>query len=207
MCELNLGPLEEPVVKALRSRMAHGGSIIGVPDQTEIELEFRLFAIGDTQSVSWDQNPADILHMMYHFHKQPKGFTGGGVRLFDGRIENGMKRPTASFRDVEIGDNNLLIFPETSSVRACQFVAPPVPSRMGCSAYAVPCAEDGRVSEGATGARPRAEASSTRSQAGRAVRCGTGPVVRAQPGSRNGVALHERWAFQTPEHADTGQGL
>jgi len=112
MCELNLGPLEEPVVKALRSRMAHGGSIIGVPDQTEIELEFRLFAIGDTQSVSWDQNPADILHMMYHFHKQPKGFTGGGVRLFDGWIENGMKRPTASFRDVEIGDNNLLIFPE-----------------------------------------------------------------------------------------------
>jgi SM-20-related protein len=112
MCELNLGPLEEPVVKALRSRMAHGGSIIGVPDQTEIELEFRLFAIGDTQTVSWDQNSADILHMMYHFHKQPKGFTGGGIRLFDGRIENGMKRPTASFRDVEIGDNNLLIFPE-----------------------------------------------------------------------------------------------
>jgi len=112
MCELDLGPLEEPVLKALRSRMALGGSIVGVPEQTEIELEFRLFAIGDTQTVSWDPNPADILHMMYHFHKQPKGFTGGGIRLFDGRIENGMRRPTASFRDVEIGDNNLLIFPE-----------------------------------------------------------------------------------------------
>jgi SM-20-related protein len=109
MCELNLVALEEPVLEALRSRMAHRGSIIGIPDQTEIELEFCLFAIGDTQTVSWDQNPADILHMMYHFHKQPKGFTGGGVRLFDGRIEN---RPTASFRDVEIGDNNLPIFPE-----------------------------------------------------------------------------------------------
>jgi hypothetical protein len=112
MRELDLGPLEELVAKALRSQMAHGGAILGVPDRAEVELQFRLFAIGDTQAVSWDPNPADILHMMYHFHKQPKGFTGGGVRLFDGRIENGMRRATASFRDVEIGDNNLLIFPE-----------------------------------------------------------------------------------------------
>jgi hypothetical protein len=112
MCELSLGPLEDPVVRALRSRIAHGGSIIGVSDQTEIEVEISLFAIGDTQAVSWDHTPADILHMMYHFHKQPKGFSGGGVRLFDGRIENGMKHATASFRDVEIGDNNLLIFPQ-----------------------------------------------------------------------------------------------
>ncbi len=50
--------------------------------------------------------------MMYHFHKQPKGFTGGGVRLFDGRTENGITRGTTSFRDLEIGDNDLLIFPE-----------------------------------------------------------------------------------------------
>jgi hypothetical protein len=79
-----------------------------------------------------------------------------------------MKRPTASFRDVEIGDNNLLIFPRTSSVRACRFAAPhPFPLRTGCSAYAVPCAEAGRVSEGATSARARAEASFHRSQAGR----------------------------------------
>jgi Rps23 Pro-64 3,4-dihydroxylase Tpa1-like proline 4-hydroxylase len=50
--------------------------------------------------------------MVYNFHKQPKGFMGGGIRLFDGRIENGMRRMTTSFRDMEIGDNNLLIFPD-----------------------------------------------------------------------------------------------
>lgn len=112
MRELGLGPLEEPVAKALRSQMAQGGGILGVPDQVEVELQFRLFAINDTQAVSWDANPADVLHMMYHSHKQPKGFTGGGIRLFDCRTENGMRHATTSFRDVEIGDNNLLIFPE-----------------------------------------------------------------------------------------------
>ena len=110
ICELDLGPLEESVAKALRSQTAYAGAILGVPDQVEVELQFRLFAIGDTQAVSWHADPAHVLHMMYHFHKQPKGFTGGGVRLFDGRMENGMRR--TGFRDVEIGDNGLLIFPE-----------------------------------------------------------------------------------------------
>jgi SM-20-related protein len=110
MRELDLGPLKESVTKALRSHMAHGGAILGDPDPGEFELQFRLFAIGDTQAVSWGADPARVLHMTYHFHKQPKGFTGGGVRLFDGRMENGMRR--TSFRDVEIGDNTLLIFPE-----------------------------------------------------------------------------------------------
>jgi SM-20-related protein len=112
MVELGLGPLEEPLAKALRSQMAQAGAILGVPDQVEVELQFRVFAIGDTQAVSWDANPADLLHMVYHFHQQPRGFTGGGVRLFDRRTESGMRHATTSFRDVEIGDNNLLIFPE-----------------------------------------------------------------------------------------------
>jgi hypothetical protein len=112
MCELNLGPLEDAVVKALRSQLAQGGTILSVPEQVKVKLEFHLFAIGDAQVVPWNPDPTDILHMVYNFHKQPKGFTGGGVRLFDGRIENGTRRVTTSFRDMEIGDNNLLIFPE-----------------------------------------------------------------------------------------------
>jgi hypothetical protein len=111
MRELDLGPLEEPVAKALRSQAAEGTAILGVPDQTEAELRLRLFAIGDTQAVSWEPHPADALYLMYHFYKQPKGFTGGGIRLFDGRTENGMRPPMTSFRDVEISSNDTLIFP------------------------------------------------------------------------------------------------
>lgn len=112
MCKLNLGPLEDAIVKALRSQLAQGGAILGVPEQVKVKLEFHLFAIGDAQAVPLNPDPADILNMVYNFHKQPKGFTGGGVRLFDERIENGTRGVTTSFRDMEIGDNNLLIFPE-----------------------------------------------------------------------------------------------
>jgi hypothetical protein len=112
MRELDLGPLEEPVAKAMRCKMAEGVAILGIPDQAEVELQLRLFAIGDAQTVAWERNPADVLYVMYHFYKQPKGFTGGGIRLFDGRTENGMRPAMASFRDVEIGNNDMLIFPE-----------------------------------------------------------------------------------------------
>jgi hypothetical protein len=110
--ELNLGPLAESVTKALRSHMESGRAILGTPDQVEVELELRLYAIGDTQAVSCHANRANALQMVYYFHRQPKGFTGGGVRLFDSRTENGMRR--GSFRDLEIGDNVLLIFPENA---------------------------------------------------------------------------------------------
>jgi hypothetical protein len=112
MRELDLGPLEEPVTKALRLQLAQGVAILGTPDRAVVELELRLFAIGDAQAVSWEPNPAHVLYMMYQFYKQPKAFTGGGIRLFDGRTENGMGRAMASFRDVEIGNNEMLIFPE-----------------------------------------------------------------------------------------------
>ena len=112
MRELDLGPLEEPVAKALRSQLTQGVAILGIPDQAEVELRLCLFAIGDTQAVCWEPNPADVVHMVYHFYKQPKGFTGGGIRLFDGRMENGMRPAMASFRDLEIGNNDMLIFPE-----------------------------------------------------------------------------------------------
>ena len=93
------------------SLLAQGAGIFGT-DHAEVELRLRLFAIGDAQAISWEPNPADVLYMMYHFYKQPKGFTGGGIRLFDGRTENGMRPAIASFRDVEIGNNDMLIFPE-----------------------------------------------------------------------------------------------
>ena len=109
--ELKLGPLEEPIANVLRSLLAHGAGIFGT-DQAEVELQLRLFAIGDAQAVSWEPNSADVLYVLYHFYKEPKGFTGGGIRLFDSRAEGGTGPAKASFRDVEISNNAMLIFPE-----------------------------------------------------------------------------------------------
>src|SRR5262249_12605138 len=110
--ELKLGPLEEPVAKVLRSVLAQSVGIFAIADQTEVDLRLRLFAIGDAQTVSWEPNPADVLYVLYHFYKEPKGCTGGGVRLFDSRADDGIGPAKASFRDVEISNNAMLIFPE-----------------------------------------------------------------------------------------------
>ena len=110
--ELNLGPLEEPITKALHSQLALGVGILGIAEKAEVEVQLGLLAIGDAQAVSWEPNPADVLYALYHFYKEPKGFTGGGIRLFDSRADHGIGPAIVSFRDVEIGSNDMLIFPE-----------------------------------------------------------------------------------------------
>jgi hypothetical protein len=110
-CELSLGPLYEQVTKGLRSQADKSCTVLGVPDPLAIDMELKLFAVGNGKSIPWDAKPDDLLSFVYHFHKQPKAFTGGGIRLFDSRMENGVTRAAVAFRDVEIDDNSALIFP------------------------------------------------------------------------------------------------
>ena len=107
--ELALGPVEKAVAERLRSHIAEGGAILGLAEPVEVELNLRLLAVGDTQALALDKSPVDVAYLVYHFHKQPKKFTGGGIRVFDSQAGNATS-PTR-FRDVEIGDNDLLIFP------------------------------------------------------------------------------------------------
>jgi hypothetical protein len=107
--ELTLGPVEKAVAERLRSHIAEGGAILGLAEPVEVELNLRLLAVGDTQALALDKTSVDVAYLVYHFHKQPKKFTGGGIRVFDSQAGNATS-PTR-FRDVEVGDNDLLIFP------------------------------------------------------------------------------------------------
>lgn len=107
--ELALGSIETAVAETLRSHVSKGGAILGLAEQVELELKLLLFAIGDTQALVLDTSPLDIAYLVYQFHKQPKKFTGGGMRLFDSQSDSAAGQ--ARFRDVEIGDNDLLFFP------------------------------------------------------------------------------------------------
>ncbi len=106
--ELKLGPLEEPIMTELRPHVYQSCAALGVPQL--LDLRLGLFAIGDGDAISWEAQPETSLIVVYHCYKQPKAFSGGGIRLFDCRIENSAKR-AAGFRDIEIEDNSALIFP------------------------------------------------------------------------------------------------
>jgi hypothetical protein len=94
---------------ALRSKADKARAMFGVSSALEAHARFKMFAVGNAQEVPLDAEHDDILRLVYCLYKKPKMFTGGGVRLFDRQIGNGSRR--LAFRDLEIEDNSLLIFP------------------------------------------------------------------------------------------------
>src|SRR5262249_48693981 len=74
LCELSLGPLYEQVTKGLRSQADKARAMLGFPDPLAIDMELKLFAVGNGKSIPWDTKPDEVLFLVYHFHKQPKAF-------------------------------------------------------------------------------------------------------------------------------------
>ena len=109
--ELKLGPLEKPISKELRTHLEKGCTAIGLSELLGGDLQLELFAIGNGNAVCWEAAPENALVMVYHCCKQPKAFTGGGIRLFDRRIEQDARGSATLFRDIEIDDNSALMFP------------------------------------------------------------------------------------------------
>src|SRR5262249_9476453 len=106
--ELGLGGFTQQVAMALRSKVEKSRAMFRISESLETHARFRLFAIGDNQAVPLDTESEDVLRLVYQFHRKPKMFTGGGIRLFD--TQTGSAKRTA-FRDLEVEDNSLLIFP------------------------------------------------------------------------------------------------
>ena len=48
---------------------------------------------------------------VYYFYREPKAFSGGELRLYDGRMENGAYVPAESFNLIEPRNNRLIVFP------------------------------------------------------------------------------------------------
>jgi hypothetical protein len=110
--ELKLGPLEKPISRELRTHLEKGWTAIGLSELLRGELQLELFAIRNGNAVCWEPKPENnALVMVYHCCKQPKAFTGGGIRLFDRRIEQDARGSATLFRDIEIDDNSALMFP------------------------------------------------------------------------------------------------
>jgi hypothetical protein len=109
--ELELGSLEDTLARAIDVPLGKSRAALGVSDPIKTRIHCCLLAVGDGGAVTLDMNADNLLCFAYHFHRQPKNFTGGGIRLFDGVFELEARRATSSFRDVDIADNTLLIFP------------------------------------------------------------------------------------------------
>lgn len=52
-----------------------------------------------------------ILTYVYYFHKKPRAFTGGSIRLYDSLMEGSHREAAETFVDVEPHNNSILFFP------------------------------------------------------------------------------------------------
>jgi hypothetical protein len=108
--QLDLGTMSEAVAEAFQVCIDNSLSAFNLIEGHGLALDCRMFAVGDAQVLPIEAKPGDVVSLVYHFHNQPKAFTGGGVRLFDGRMENGIARSSDTFRDLDIKENALVLF-------------------------------------------------------------------------------------------------
>jgi SM-20-related protein len=110
---LDLGSFQKDVEGAFRACFKKTRLAFGLTEDQAFDLEFEMFALGNAQAIPTQSRRGDVLSFVYHFHNSPKAFTGGGVRLFDGQTDHGMTRASDTFRDLEIKENALLMFPSS----------------------------------------------------------------------------------------------
>jgi Rps23 Pro-64 3,4-dihydroxylase Tpa1-like proline 4-hydroxylase len=86
---------------------------IAVPEgATEIQLTAHNH--GHYYKIHNDNGSEALAHravsFVYYFHRQPKAFTGGALRLVDRQVVNGLLTPAETYKDIEPLDNSIVFF-------------------------------------------------------------------------------------------------
>jgi len=84
-----------------------------VPDG-EMEIQLTAHNDGHYYRVHNDSSGPGFTHriisFVYYFHRAPKGFSGGELRLYDRDVKDAMLRPAATYKDIQPLDNSLVFF-------------------------------------------------------------------------------------------------
>lgn len=88
---------------------------LGIPMFPLATVESQLTAAGDGHyfKVHCDEAPdlPRVLSCVYYLHREPRGFAGGELRLYDSIETGGSRRPADTFTAVEPVANRLVVFP------------------------------------------------------------------------------------------------
>ena len=119
----DLGPLEAPIRQRMLAALPRLAQSLGCQFPGEALLELELTAYGDgafyrahTDSVlpahlkdrSLAEPDPRLLSAVYYFHREPKGFDGGALRIY--RWGGGDEADPNNYRDLEPADNRLAVF-------------------------------------------------------------------------------------------------
>ncbi len=104
--------MRERVTASLPRLFSHFGMTPFVP--STIESQLTAHNDGHFYRVHNDNGSAGTatraLSYVYYFNRQPRGFAGGALRLYDTRVENSFYVQASSFTDLEPVDNSIVFF-------------------------------------------------------------------------------------------------
>ncbi len=86
---------------------------LAAPDG-DIEIQLTAHNDGHFYRVHNDSSGEGFMHRMisfvYYFHRTPKAFSGGELRLYDRDVKDGILRPASTYKDIQPLDNSLVFF-------------------------------------------------------------------------------------------------
>jgi len=112
----DVGPHRAVITDRITARLPEVCARLGREPLTfsDVEIELAASNDGDFYRKHSDDRPdpvlGRILTFVYYFHREPKGFSGGELRLHDSRLENGRYVLTGRTQDIEPRRNRIVFF-------------------------------------------------------------------------------------------------
>ena len=108
-------PFDELLRNKIRQLMPAVCEALKIPVCTgNIEAQLTSHNDNNFYKVHNDNGSADTAHrvltFVYYFHRQPKGFSGGQLRIYDHKVHNGYHYAADTYRTVEPSDNSIVFF-------------------------------------------------------------------------------------------------
>jgi Rps23 Pro-64 3,4-dihydroxylase Tpa1-like proline 4-hydroxylase len=114
---LELGRHRDVVVERIRSVLPSVLQKLGMEEFSISAVEAQITASNDgdffrSHSDNGDDKVASRqLTFVYFFHREPRPFEGGELRIYDARLENGEYVNTGSYQTIEPRQNQIVLFP------------------------------------------------------------------------------------------------
>ena len=114
----DLGPHREVVVDRVQACLSRILEQLDREPFPVTRVEAQITASNDGDFFRWhnDNGQGEIatreITFVYFFHREPKQFQGGELRLYDSRWENGMYRPESTYRTIVPQQNQMILLPE-----------------------------------------------------------------------------------------------
>lgn len=111
----NFPPFDDLIRHRVRLLLPKVARQLGISEPgEEIEIQLTTHNDGQYYRTHNDHSGEGLRHrrisFVYYFHRTPKRYSGGLLRVYDREVKDGILRAAATYKDIEPADNSLVFF-------------------------------------------------------------------------------------------------